>query len=169
MKRLHHLLARLFLGGSILLATARAEPSPVTVRVEQVNTHDATKYKKTERRALNVFVANASQEALELKMKYVIFGRDVKSHEVVTVGQGEHPLSLKPLGSEKIETSSAAAVSEEEHKEKTKMIEASGSKIIGQGVQILRGDQVVAEAFDPPGIKEEWGKTSAATKPRSKK
>jgi hypothetical protein len=39
-------------------------------------------------------------------------------------------------------------------------IPASGSTIVGNGVQVLQGDKVVAESYDPPSLKEDWAKVA---------
>jgi hypothetical protein len=119
-------------------------------------------YTRTQHRGLTVYVSNNSTEPTTLKIKHVIFGRGIKDHEIVSVSQGEHPVTVKPSDTEKVEIAAATVTAIEAHFDvKTKkQVDASGATFVGHGVQILKGDQVVAEVFDPPSLKEEWGKAS---------
>jgi hypothetical protein len=139
-----------------------APPSAVRLRVEQVSKSDTISYKSVQSRSLNITVANSSNEALELKVKYVVFGRDVSTKDVVTVGQGELPVSVKALGTEKVQTPAAQAASEDARIGSKGKSEAMGSKIIGQGVQVLRAEAVVAEYYEPMSVKEHFGKAPVA-------
>jgi hypothetical protein len=153
----------------VFLSPLHAAPSAVRVRVEAVNKSETEKDKKTQKRSLKVFVSNSSKEALELKVKYVIFGRQLAERkEFVTVDEGQLPASVAPMETKQVDTLPATSTSVEEHYEKTKKVEASGNKIVGYGVQILQGETVVAEAYDPPSMKEQFGKTVKVT-PSAKK
>ena len=160
-----------FLPGAAILATLlcstgalRAEPSGVSIRVEQANKSDMgakDRYTRAHARTLNVFVTNNSGEALQLKVKHIIFGRGMLKHDMVTIGEGEVALTVKPHSTEKAETPVAKVTSVEEHfdAKAKKKLEATGATIVGAGVQVLNGGTVVAEWYDPASIKEQWGKT----------
>jgi hypothetical protein len=159
---------------ALLLAIGHAEVSPIRVRVEVTSKTDADRAKDkdttTYSRLLNVIVDNGGAEAAELKVKYAIFGRDVESRDIVTLGMGELPVSVKARGTEKVQTPKADATVEEVKKapKGEKKPDPTGKKIVGHGVQILKGDTVVAEAYEPASMKTEF--TSAkAPKPAAAK
>lgn len=139
-----------------------AQVSPVRLRVEQVSKSDTTSYKTVQTRSLNVQVSNGSLEAVELKLKYVIFGRNLKGGDVVTVGSGEVPVTVKPQGTEKVTTPVATSVSQEARIGSKGKSEEAGSRIIGQGVQAWKGETMVAEFYEPASVKEHFGKAPPA-------
>jgi len=161
-------LAPLFICAALILlcpfALPGAGPSAIRIRVEQSGKTDTISYKTVQSRSLGILVSNTSNEALDLKVKYVIFGRDIKTQDVVTIEQGELPVSVKPLGTEKLQTPVAQAASEEARLGSKGKSEAMGSKIIGHGVQVLKGDAVVAEFYEPVSLKEHFGKAPVAEK-----
>ena len=58
-------------------AVALAESSPVHVRTEQSNKVEVEKkYTRNASRSLKIFVSSSSKETLDLKVKYVVFGRE---------------------------------------------------------------------------------------------
>ena len=139
-----------------------AEVSPVRVRVEKTGKSDTNAYKTVQTRSLTVYVSNASREPLDLKVKYAIFGRDIKSKEVVVVLEGELPISVKAQATEKVQTPLAHAVSEEARIGSKGKTDDAGNRIMGQGVQIWQGAKLVAEVYDPESLKESFGKAPAA-------
>jgi hypothetical protein len=141
----------------------------VRVRTEQSNKLDIEKTTKSAARSLKIFVSNASKEMIDVKVKYLFFGRDAKGKDVVVVDQGEKPIQVKPLATEMIETPTAKATFIEAHAEKNKKVEASGIKFIGHAVQVFQSDKMVAEYYDPLSVKEQVGKAGPAPKPEAKK
>ena len=142
----------------------RAGLSPVSIRVEQPTKTDNEKDKKTAKRSLKIYVSNSSTEPLELKVKYVLFGRNAGTGDIQSVDDGERPGSVKPRATEIVETTVATAIVVESKFDKGKRTPASGMKFVGYGVQVFIGDKMVAEAYDPPAMKESWGKVVAAPK-----
>lgn len=152
----------------------RAEPSAVSVRVEQANKSDMggkDPHTRKHTRTLNVFVSNNSSEQLELKVKHVIFGRDMIHHDLITAGEGEKMVTVKAHGSEQVETPAAISTSVEKHYDAKakKKIDPSGATIVGAGVQVMQGTTLVAEWYDPMSLKESWGKTIKLSPPAPKK
>jgi hypothetical protein len=155
-------------------ASLRAEPSAVSIRVEQANKSDMDgkdRFSRDHVRILNIFVTNNSADQLELKVKHIVFGRDMIHHDYMTVGEGEKVITVKPHGSEKVETPPAKSTASEQHYDakSKKKIEASGATIIGAGMQVTQGDKLVAEWYDPISLKEHWGKTIKPSTPAPKK
>lgn len=146
---------------------APSGPSAVSIRVEQANKSDMDGKDRTKRdheRTLNIFVTNNSGEELNLKVKHIIFGRDLVHHDYMTAGEGEKDVTVKPHSMEKVETPAAKTTSVDRHFDaKTKKpVEASGASIVGAGVQVMQGDKLVAEWYDPLSLKASWGKTIKA-------
>jgi hypothetical protein len=154
---------------AVLTATAHAQASPVRVKVEQTGKSDTISYKTVQARTLNITVSSSSAEPLNLKVKYAIFARDIKSQELYTLLQGDLPVALKPRGTEKVQSMTANTAAEEERVGSKGKSEAFGYKIIGQGVQVLNGETVVAEYYEPAAMKESFGKAPPAPKIEKKK
>lgn len=152
-----------------LISTAGAQVSPVRLRVEQSSKSDTTSYKNVQTRSLSIFLANSSAQPAEVKVKWAIFGRDIKSKEIVTVAQGETNASIKASGSEKVQTDAAHAVSEEARTGSKGKSEAVGCRMVGHGVQVWQADRLVAEFYDPLSLKESFGKAPPAQLPEKKK
>ena len=151
------------------LAHLPAAPTAVSIRVEQDNagteTSKTDKFTKTYRHALVIYVSNTSSVPLDLKVKHIIFGRDTVSHEIVAIDQSEDPLSVKSLATEKIETKSGVSTAVQAHYDiRTKAkIAASGATIIGYGVQVMQGDTLAGESYEPASLKDQWAKTASLT------
>ena len=148
------------LGGS--LTAEPSSPSAVSLRVEQANKSDMNakdQISRTHVRRLHIFVTNNSPESLQLKVKYEVFGRDMFTHDVVKISEGEQPLEVKPHSAANVDSVDAKSVSTVQHwdAKAKKMIDPSGATIIGSGVQVLQGNNLVAEWYDPVSLKDEWG------------
>ncbi len=189
MKSLHSTLVVVALAMIGLPFAAHAELSAYRLRVEQVSKSDNEKFSKKQQRGLKIFVSNSSKEAAELRAKYIFFGKQANHNEVVKIDEGEKTVSVGPLGTQMVETEMATATSQEEHmtsapggKGKSggnkaggnkaapaKKVEASGSKITGFGVQLFKGETMVAEYYDPPSGKEEWTKADPLKLPAAPK
>lgn len=140
--------------------------SPVNIRVEQQSQSDNEPDKKSAKRKLKITLSSSVQEELILKVKWALLGRDVSTKEVTVVEEGEMLSTIKPRGTDVQESrfSKPLVYTEAKVEPKTnKRTAASGSKFVGYGVQVFRGEVKVAEAFDPMGLKEVWGKAPAAT------
>lgn len=136
------------------------EKVPVALRVEQQNVMPAIRLgphgaAQVHHRGLNIHVFNHSHEVVNLKVRYVIFGREMVHHDVVTISEGEIPVMIKPITGEDVKV---APVSATEIPARAKA-KASGASIIGHGVQVLNGGKIVAETYEPPSMKESFGKT----------
>lgn len=148
--------------------TVHGEPGAVTLHVQQNVTSDmgkVVKFQRTQHRSLIISLTNTSSALLDVSVKHIVFGRSVLGHDVVVISDGERPLKLGPLASEQFETTVATAVAVETHYDITKKVkvEGSGASIIGHGVQVLQGGKVIAEAYEPLSLKEDWGKAKPLT------
>ena len=167
-----------------LPCVAPAELSPFRLRVEQVSKSDNDKYSKKQQRSLKIFASNSSKEAAELRAKYIFFGKQANSSDVVKLDEGEKALSVGPLATQMVESGMATATFEEAHSTggsggggsskgkkaaPMKKVEASGTKITGFGVQLFKGETMVAEYYDPPSAREEWTKAYPVKLPTAPK
>ena len=148
---------------------ARAEISPISIRVEQTTGVDREKFKKTQEKALKIFVTNGSSADINnLTVKYFFFGHSLKDHEAEILEKGERTASVKARMTETVETPVAKASSTEAHSEAKKgkgqnakkgsqagkKVAASGEKLTGYGVQVFEGGKLLADYFSEPSLRE---------------
>ncbi|MEQ1860850.1 MAG: hypothetical protein ABMA13_13020 [Chthoniobacteraceae bacterium] len=155
-------MSRAFLILLAALATATAQVSAVRLRVEQVSKSNTTSYKTVQTRSLTIHLANSSTQPADVKVKWAVLGRDIKSKDVVTVEQGELAAALKPTGTEKLQTPAVSAAAEEARTGSKGKSDDIGTRIIGHGVQVWQGEKLVAEFYEPASLKESFGKAPVA-------
>jgi hypothetical protein len=151
---------------------ARAQLSPVTMRVEQIASteHDKKGVKHEQKKALKIHLSNSSsQDFAGLKVQYWFFGKDVKDRDVAVKEKGERAADVKARGTEIVETPAVTSSYTEEHVEggglqrsrgggsrmkAGKKVAASGDKLVGYGARVVQGGKVLAEYFSQPSFKE---------------
>lgn len=107
-----------------------------------------------------------------LRVKWFMFGRDLKSNHVSVLRSGEAHVALgtgsQVITTPKVEEKSTpkhAVISHNSQRGRdgrvapatVRNVAATGVKYIGYGVQVLDGKSVVAETYDPVGIKQTPG------------
>ena len=152
------LFAAAALATSAFLSTARAEASTVRIRVEQESKSDNSKDRKTQQRTLKITIASGATESLDLRLVYAFFGRGAKSHDNTVVASGDMTTTLHPGTEQTLTSATKSATLIDEHFDKKKKVEASGNRFTGYGVKVFKGAEVIAEAFEPPSMKDEMGK-----------
>jgi len=155
-----------------LSCVSYAETSPVSIQVEKAGKLESKEKEKskTERRTLKITVMNTSKAEVTVKVKYTWFGHAIGSHDVVIVDQGDRDATVKPSGSEIVETPATSVTSIEAHYgPDKKKVDASGNKILGYAVQAFIGDKMVAENYEPESMKDQVGKAVVAKKEEVKK
>lgn len=150
------------LAAACLVSTAAAQVSTVRLRVEQVSKNDKNSYKTVQSRSLTIYLTNSAPLPADAVVKWAVFGRDIKTKDVVTIEQGEMKSSMKASGAEKLQTPVVQASSEEARVGSKGKTDDAGHKIIGHGVQVYQGDKLVAELYEPLSMKESFGKAPAA-------
>ncbi|MEQ1861516.1 MAG: hypothetical protein ABMA13_16465 [Chthoniobacteraceae bacterium] len=156
----------LLLLSAFLVPALRAQVSPVSVRVEQVAGHSASKGAHEQKRSLKVFTTNNSATDFSgLKVKYFYFGKDVKTGDVSVIEKGERGADVKARTTDMTETPAVTTKYTDDRSEKSggkggnnkggsyKKVEGTGNKIIGHGVQVFAGDKLLAEFFSEPSLK----------------
>lgn len=155
------------------LPSLRAETSPVSVEVKQESKTETSKDKltKTQRRTLKVMLVNSSKAEVTVKVKYAFFGHGLKEHDLTMLDSGDRDATLKPSGTETVETPPTSISYSDEHYDAKakKKIEGTGNKVVGWGVQVFAGDKMVAEAYEPLSMKDQMGKAPAVKKEEVKK
>lgn len=138
---------------------AHAALRAVTIRVEQQAKTESEPDKKTATRKLKILLSNSSNEELTLKVKWALMGRDLDKKEVAVVEEGELLATVKARGTDIQESrlSKPQVVTEPKAEPNKKRIPAKGIRFVGYGVQVFKGEELVAEAFDPLSMKESWG------------
>jgi hypothetical protein len=163
---------------AVVLATPAWALESVNVAV-QVRTDGAAVEGKgpadTQKRYLDITLTNRTREDLGgLTVKWVIFSSDLKSGDIDKAGQGEVKSSLSAGRSEEVKTQTVTMKYEPRHAERVaqknqgfnrggnqgrnrqqmvKVVPASGDRYRGWGVQVLRGSEVVGEAYSTPELK----------------
>lgn len=120
-----------------------AAPVPVSA----VSTK-STKGGENQGKMLSISVRNASKRfENELIVRYWIIGRDLKTMRPSLMDGGELSADLKPNATF---TATSEAVKETASRKMAspgKMGEATGVKVVGYGVQVIKGGKVIGEAF----------------------
>jgi hypothetical protein len=162
---------------SLLAATTfslSAQVSPIRMTVEQVSkseTKGKTGSEKTQVRSLNIRLENNSNESFDdMQVKYWFFGRDMKSRDVTVINTGERKSSLAPRAKEIVESESVSSSYVEEHYEVAKgkggkggkptKVPASGAKIMGYAVRLMKDGKVLSEYYSEPSYKERVNATA---------
>ena len=137
-------------------SSAPPPASAIKLRVEQENKVEQSKDRvtKTQTHSLKLYLANSSHEDVALKIKFAYFGHGVKDHNIYVVSEGTKDTTMKPASTTEEITAAGKAVSTIA----TKKAPASGDVLVGYGVQIFRGDTLVAESYEPGTLKGEMGK-----------
>lgn len=145
-----------------LLSTAAAQLSPIQLRVEQSSKSDTIGYKSVQSRSLTIHLANSSAQPADVKVKWAVLGRDLKSKDIVTIGQGDLTATVAAKGAAKLQTPAANAASEEARIGSKGKSDDIGTRIVGHGVQVWQAEKLVAEMYEPASLKDSFGKAPVA-------
>jgi hypothetical protein len=176
-------LAAMVAGFFLASPAIHAETSAISIRVEASSKSEPGKpdrYVITQNHSLKVYVTNSSKDVVDVKAKYIFFGRDLKDHKIDKINEGEKEAQVKPLATETVEIPAVTSTYTEEHFEMAaggaggkgggknakpgKKVEASGSRFVGYAVQVYQGEKLVAETYEPASMKDEVSKAAAAPK-----
>lgn len=168
-------LGLLTLPATSIQASFHDSPVRLEVKVNGGDSHDrikgSTAVQHDQSKELEITVSSVSKTPpTGLRLKWSLYGRDLKSNGVSVLRSGEAKVALGANGSQVISSAKVETKSTPEHavvsksrgrggsgrsggRVSVKKVEATGDKYIGYGVQVLAGDKVVAEAFDPAGVK----------------
>ncbi len=161
---------------TITAFAAHAEMSPIQMRVEPVIKSEATgggkghpSTGKTQTQSLKIQLDNSStKESFDgLVVKYWFFGHSMTDHGIKVVAAGERKASLAPRAKELVESEVVTKQSTEAHttaatKAKgsagakgsaAKKVPASGEKITGHAVRLMKDGKVITEYYSDSSLK----------------
>ena len=156
--KLPSLLLALFSAATLSL---RAEVSPIHLTVELISkteTKDKTGHDKTQIRSLKIQLDNNSTQAFDgLAVKYWFLGHAMTEHAAKPIAEGERKSAITPRGKDIVESEVVSKHFVEAHVEKkgkaTVKVAASGEKIIGYAVRVMKDGKVLAEYYSDPSYK----------------
>jgi hypothetical protein len=90
---------------------------------------------------------SARRPESELLVRYWFIGRDMKTFKVSLLDGGQSSAELKPGGTFVMNSDPVKGTVTRKAASPGKMGEVSGIKIVGYGVQVIKGDRVVGETF----------------------
>jgi hypothetical protein len=144
-----------------------AEVSPIQMSVDEhskMESNDNMHHDNTQTRSLKIHLDNNSSDSFDgLEVKYWFVGRDEATHEQKVVKQGERKSSLTARGKALVESEVVTNHYVEEHvtvsgsskgRKKTTHVPASGAKISGYAVRVMKNGKVLAETYSEPSYKD---------------
>lgn len=159
-----------------LVATATAQTGPIRISVNVTGGRDEHQGKPpkkggtipkktvTQDRQLEITLANTTPtEYKGLTVKYYMFAKDLTSKEISIPRAGKQDIDLPSLGSVRVKSETVVLKYTEQYSKKfegdTKFEPEKGERYLGYGVQVLQGDALLAEKFEPPDLKAKLGTT----------
>ena len=167
----------------LLLTHAAFAATPVSLRVQTGggDSHEDIKgsngFTHTQKKNVEATVSNMGQQPMEgLMVKFYAFGRSHTSGKTVIFHTAENKLALAP-GKSAMSPFEVTATYTPEHfvssrsggsgkkgRATTKKVHGEGIRLIGYGVQVMQGGTVLAEDFQPRGLKDDLASTPTAAK-----
>ena len=174
----------------MFLACAVHAATPVSLRVQATggDSHEDIKGSNEsshhQKKNVEATVSNMGKEPMEaLTVKFYAFGRDQKTEKTVIFQTAEKKIAIEPgkpamtpfevtttYTPEHFVSSRTGGGSGKKSRTTTKKVPGEGIRLIGYGVQVVQGGTVLAEDFQPRGLKDDLASTPAAAKetPKSK-
>lgn len=161
---------------SMRVNTTTSKDSHEDIKGSNESSHHQTK-------SVEAVVRNMGQQTVDgLTVKFTAFGRDQKADKQVILKSEEKKIAVEP-GKEVTVPFTIAATYTPEHfvssrsgggsgkksRTTTKKVLGEGTRLIGYGVQVLQGTTVLAEDFQPRGLKDDLASTPTAAKTEAKK
>lgn len=167
-----------------LLAHAVFAATPVSLRVQATggDSHEDIKGSNEsshhQKKNVEATVSNMGKEPVEgLTVKFYAFGRDQKSDKMVIFHTAENKIAPAPgktamtpfevattYTPEHLVSSKTGGGSGKKGRTTTKKVPGEGIRLIGYGVQVVQGSTVLAEDFQPRGLKDDLASTPTAAK-----
>lgn len=150
------------------MAAVGANPSvSVDVKIESKADYKGSST-KTQSRVLNIKIENYGKDAVQdLKVKWWIFGHNMKGHELIVLKEGESKVIVPANGKIEVASPEVKVTGTREHKVtsrkgggrrgrvSTKSVPASGQEYYGYAVEVSSGDTQIAAEYSKPSLKEE--------------
>ena len=156
------------------VSTASAQTSPIRISVSVTGSTDTKRAKPpkkggtipkttiTQDKQLEITLANTTPADYKgLTVKYYMFTKDLTSKEISIPRMGKRDIDLANLGSAKVKSETLLTTYTTQYSKKSQgdltFVPEEGKRFIGYGVQLLSGDTVLAETFEPPDLKAKLG------------
>lgn len=150
-----------------LLASAHGTKGEVMVLVkENVDRESKAKNSGSQTVTLDITINGKTKDPEKRVIKWTAYGKDQKTGSVVTMESGEVPVNLASGSTQKTTTKKITTSYKEKHTQSSSSgggrgksrrvkyteVPGSGVKYYGYGVQVMEGDVVVGEKFDPKSL-----------------
>jgi hypothetical protein len=148
----------------------QAQPLPGSDRVRvQVKVQSETERKNlkgthtdqiTEHKTLVIRLTGKSKDPETRAVRWTVFGKDLVTNKMTTLGTEEITLALAADGSQTTTSKRISATHTPDHilshgkKREGGKVAAEGVKYLGYAVQVRDGEKIVGEASDPPGVEK---------------
>lgn len=151
------------------LAEAHATKGEVMVLVkENVDRESKAKHSGSQTVTLDITLNGKPEDPEKRTIKWTAYGKDQKTDSVVAMDSGEIPVNLSSGSTQKTTTKKLTTSYKEEHTQssssgggrgrsrrvKFTKVPGEGVKYYGYGVQVMEGETVVGEKFDPKTIED---------------
>ena len=158
----------LFLTFGFPLAAVGASPSvSVDVKIDSKADYKGSST-KTQSRILKTTISNYGKDAVpDMKVKWWIFGHNMKDHGLVILKQGESKVVVPANGRIEVASPEVTVTGTREHKvstrsgrgkrsrTSTKEVPASGQEYYGYAVEVVSGGNRIAAKYSNPSIEKE--------------
>jgi hypothetical protein len=153
--------------GFPLVALGASPSVNVDVKIEGKADHKGSA-SKTQSRTLNIKIANYGKDAVpDMKVKWWIFGHNMKGHELIILKDGESKVGLPANGKIDVASPEVKVTGTREHKvtsrkgrgrssrASTKTVPASGQEYYGYAVEVYSGNTQITAEYSQPSFKKE--------------
>ena len=165
----------------LALLTGSAWAGPVMLKVEVLGNKDTKMQGKqskgksagipervtTDTRDLEITLNNTGAAELNLTVVTYLFAKDAKEKDIVLSKKMEKTLALPAHAIQKFTTDKAVitfhSLSSKTKGGKNEVKPATGAKFAGFGVQVMAGNELMVELFEPKELKASTGLTETST------
>jgi hypothetical protein len=148
-----------FFAGNLAI---NAGVGPLQVTVDQVSKTEAkgkTQHDKTQTRLLKIRITNNSGEVFDgLTVKYWFVGHGETEHHLKALKDGSMTASIAAHGEQVVESETVKSHYVEQHSEvsgrRAKNVAASGEKIVGYAVRVMKDGNVLGETYSDSSYKD---------------
>lgn len=152
-------------------ASAHAVQGDVTLMVKERNDSDkAAKFTYSQKVVLEITLMGKPHDPETRVVKWSIYGKDRKTDRVSVLKSGEARVEIGAGATQKITTEEVRTTSSQDHSVSSNSrggrgrgrrvrytkVEGTGVRYIGYSVQVILGDKVIAEKFDPKNLEKDF-------------
>jgi hypothetical protein len=166
MKPFIHLSILIFALGLPITADGASPSVNVDVKIEGKADHKGSST-KTQSRILKTTISNYGKDAVpDMKVKWWIFGHNMKGHELIILKEGESKVGVPANGKIEVASPEVKVSGTREHKvtsrkgggrrgrASTKTVPASGQEYYGYAVEVYSDNTQIAAEYSQPSFKK---------------